>query len=1741
MLQREGGFAIGKDHIAEGAVDGLIVECHGEVEVLIRLAGVARHGLGDGQTAGARIRNRRAVLGVGELGLCRLIGFNFTALAGGLSLITVLIGLGLCDRVTGASQEAGDCLALAMLQREGGFAIGKGHAPNLAGDGLIECHGEVEVLIRLASVARHGLGDGQAAQIGVRHFCPVGNEGQIADGSCLHRKFGEGSPVLFICCAFAKRPILELIPLAAIKHTGRVRCGEGILGGILGGVFAVCARYRGASCRRDGSQCIHSRCGGIIRVLVGDGVRDGPHQIGDGIRNGIALQGGCVLHIAVWIDPFQLVGLGYCCVGVRISIPSPVDQFIAAVVQILGSRRLGCDHGLVGFHRHCLDDVLTAAVLRTGQYKLHHVLAGDDGIIVEEYVILFARLFRFQVEVGSLGNIAIDLLCGQILRHVLNEHFCLNLILLQHKIGFRELRVVRIRSFLCILKVILVDFAQCFRQIVDGVAECLRADRRPLRGNVHVAGDRLVKGKHFLGLLNVPVYIRHVPAFQGVTALEGTGDHIFGGGIAPVGGDIFYDVIRGIAHRAAAQMEGHRIGGRIPDGVEPQVARDGEGVTGLALGLGVLIHGPLHVHAGGAKGPALERPRGRAVCMPVGADGGSSSSRTINIPAIFCCTILLLLVVGVLITQVEGVLLLCHLRAVGQGNGAQGHLGVAGGAVIDGRHVGDGVPVPVVVEIEVVGNGLSANRITRFTSLISIFRRVIRGLIRLCHVQTGAGVLHTNIIGGHGVHLPGHGVILGDSSAGISAHRIIAAVGIIVGDLITVERHPHQIVKVVFGDGLVVRGHQIQEVVYIRGVIVVNADTLHIGNVQVRHFVAVIVPIVADVSVKPVGNQVVPQAGILESTIFGISYRLLRIGNDLRTHGGVGAHDGGFARIAGTGIEVSAFIVLAVGGAPGDHSGGSTTITGVVIRGNVFLRPGNRPDVPQVRAVLGPDGDGLGDRHASGVLHIGAHPAIGIRCIAAAFMRGAVIKVQHTIRNRRAFAEAVSICAERHSKVAAVCCAIIGKQQLVDVPGEVDVNRGLAVGRGGGGVVVDFSLFLVHDLKGGLLVEVSHVKAAGLAHGRVELLGHLGLDIVQQRLRIIGFQQRRIGIDIHREAARVAVMGVGGPQLGLVGLRGSLIVGILRVIISSISTLSNGLHIVLAGQVLGPEDDAHLGLGRLPLGIQMQGQNAAALGQLGLRDQIRVDRQRVLTVRIGFNIDIISLGVVAVGIGRGALLQIPPAFKGIAGPAGRSNTIEVDIAAQRHLLSGDVGIVGVEDHAVGIRRLVINVNDRIRILDQLLGETDGLELFVDVLGLGRSAGPGSHAALKGLLIQADIFSAVFGLLRITVQGGYLIISQPGERLRHPVVHRVPGGVAAVVDGDVQLRSVLQHILQLLFRQRHFQLGVFQRGSALDGISAHSRRGAEGFTIRILYRQGAGIVPRPVVLRGVAVLVGWILCVVIRIAIFLIVVDIMIFNIHIEVAVFQHLRQLIRRFVSRGRGLHIPVQLAGVQHDAEALHRGQLPCHLIGSISLLLGDRLHHIGIRRVHARETAGVGIFVFQLDPHDIRRYELIIAELSFKNLPEHGPLARGIRFADDPPAAADGIEDLRAVQVNAVFIKVLKAHRLCLRDRELLRVIDKAVQITYAVLKIRPGQGNHLRRLYSDVFPIQLKPENVVQMKGIDVLCPGLGFGLLLRYGLRLLRGCVQGARLVVGALHAALQLRTDSGRFIARRLVHCQCRGK
>ena len=553
-------------------------------------------------------------------------------------------------------------------------------------------------------------------------------------------------------------------------------------------------------------------------------------------------------------------------------------------------------------------------------------------------------------------------------------------------------------------------------------------------------------------------------------------------------------------------MERHLVRRRIPNRIEAHVAIDGKRIAGLRLTAGVLVHRPLHVHTCGTERPTLERPRLGAVIRTVGANGRRGELggviSVLKLPAVLVGAINILRVVLVLVIKVEAVRVLGHLRAVGQPDSAERHL-AARREVVGGRHVGDGVAIPVVVEVQVVGVRLrSARRPVPRTVTVGIPRAVVGMGVRTSHVQARAGVLLFDRVRGHRLHPAGDGVVLGFALVDVPTYGVVRASRITVFNLTVLVRNPHQIIEVVFGDRRVVYGHQIQEVLGVGRIVIADADLVHAGDIQVRHLEAVVVAVVADVPVEPVCHQVVAQAGAGDFARVVDRHRLRRIGDDLGAHGRVRSHDGGLAGVVLVRVEEATLAVLASGRSPRDHPGRSAT-TGMVLQAdNTLVRLGNGPDVAQVRAVLGADGDGLRDGHSRGVAHAGAHPSIGVISVVSAVMAFAVAEVEVSVRNRRAVAVAVAVCVDGYAIVRRIAAdsgpSIVREQQLVDVAGEVDVDRGLAVARGGGGIVVGAVLILMHDLEASLGVEVRNVQVACLAHGIPELVVHLILDVGQQ-------------------------------------------------------------------------------------------------------------------------------------------------------------------------------------------------------------------------------------------------------------------------------------------------------------------------------------------------------------------------------------------------------------------------------------------------------------------------------------------------------------------------------------------------------------------------------------------------------------------------------------------------------------------
>ena len=276
-------------------------------------------------------------------------------------------------------------------------------------------------------------------------------------------------------------------------------------------------------------------------------------------------------------------------------------------------------------------------------------------------------------------------------------------------------------------------------------------------------------------------------------------------------------------------MERHLVRRRIPNRIEAHVALDGKRIAGLRLTAGVLVHRPLHVHTCGTERPALERPRLGAVIRTVGAHGGRAEGGPIGIrelPAVFSRAIDHRVVL-VLVIQLVAVRVLGHLRTVGQPDRAERHL-AARRDVAGGRHVGDGVALPVVVEVQVVGvRRRSARRPVPRTVTVGIPRAVVGMGVRTSHVQARAGVLLFDRVRGHRLHPAGDGVVL----AVVRAHRVVGPVRVVVRDLPVVIGHPHQVVEAVPGDRRVVRRDQVQEVALVGRIIVVDADPLHARHV----------------------------------------------------------------------------------------------------------------------------------------------------------------------------------------------------------------------------------------------------------------------------------------------------------------------------------------------------------------------------------------------------------------------------------------------------------------------------------------------------------------------------------------------------------------------------------------------------------------------------------------------------------------------------------------------------------------------------------------------------------------------------------------------------------------------------------------------------------------------------------------------------------------------------------------------
>ena len=262
------------------------------------------------------------------------------------------------------------------------------------------------------------------------------------------------------------------------------------------------------------------------------------------------------------------------------------------------------------------------------------------------------------------------------------------------------------------------------------------------------------------------------------------------------------------------------------------------------------------------------------------------------------------------------------------------------------------------------------------------------------------------------------------------------------------------------------------------------------------------------------------------------------------------------------------------------------------------------------------------------------------------------------------------------------------------------------------------------------------------------------------------------------------------------------------------------------------------------------------------------------------------------------------------------------------------------------------------------------------------ASQSAHASLLGVLVQADVILGVHLLFVLDRKGGDLALAQAAQRLRDPVLHQIPSCITAIVHRDIEL--VFPGICQLVCGQRHFDFGASQRVRSRIRIVANSLR---GIALNARNSKHARGVPCLVVFIGVAIAIGGVLQVVITAALLLVVVDGLVVDVDVEVTAFEGLCELIRSHAVGRRLNQVFVQLCGIQHDAEALDGGQLPRGLIRAIGLFFKLQLDRLGSGGVDARQSAGVGVAVVQVERHDILRRKRVVGVFAL----EHGPRPRG------------------------------------------------------------------------------------------------------------------------------------------------------
>ncbi len=471
----------------------------------------------------------------------------------------------------------------------------------------------------------------------------------------------------------------------------------------------------------------------------------------------------------------------------------------------------------------------------------------------------------------------------------------------------------------------------------------------------------------------------------------------------------------------------------------------------------------------------------------------------------------------------------------------------------------------------------------------------------------------------------------------------------------------------------------------------------------------------------------------------------------------------------------------------------------------------------------------------------------------------------------------------------------------------------------------------------------------------------------------------------------------------------------------------------------------------------------AALHQLGALDQLFVHSQAIAHWLI---------------LVTRTLFQVLPSAEGVAGSAGLRN-IQVNLAVHINLLSRDISIVRIEDDPVGACGRVADIHHCARIPDQLLNDGHRGYQLKGRTAHGLGGGGRAYPALERLLSLKNIGYAIDHICNGLSVFAHDRVTYRGKALGYPVVHRVPGGVAAVVNRQAQ--PAASSVGQLLRRQGDGKGGIFQLVGAQDGI------GSLGLSREIIVCQLPGRVPGIVILRGVAVLEVGIL---LYAFLLLIVVDSLVLHIYIEAAVFQLLGQLLRGLGSGGFAHQILVQRGGIQHDPEAILLGKIiGVQGIAAVGLLRGLHLHGLRVCHVVSRQAAGSGVFKGQVHRHHIKGFKGDVPKLRSGEHRAHLAHHAAGGLLHRLPAVLDGIEDLGAAL--PVLGKAVQGNRLCLRDGDLLCLQGKAAHIREAVHEVLFPQLPGFRGLDAPLFAVLGIPEDMGQVQGID--CP---FLLGLRY---------------------------------------------